>query len=731
MRGTHRLALAATQAVLDRLRDGADVALLHDDRLVPHQAKRRRVGITQVGSQPLRVVDVAQQLALVEATVRIDAALVGSEVGDLVVGQEFQLGDADAVLARDHAVERTRQRHDAGHRLMGVLQHVVVVRVDRQVGVHVAVAGVHVQRHENAAAQHLLVDRLRLVEDRLELAAVEDLAQLGANLRLPRHADRAVLQQVEQVGVRLVHQTIVDGLREVAQTQADQAGACRIHRRVEVVQQILPAGARAAHQLLRLLYAVFEQLGAGDLVGVVGAAQRQVVAREEVLQRVSQLELVLDRQLDVDALDAVGVLAHAVERDHHVFVDLEGVGVLGNRCRTRAIQPEFLARLGAHGHEAFTALAVGQADHFRGGARHGVIVIADDVTDQHHLRKRIALALGGVADRAQVALVQVLQASQDGTALLGLGVEVVLDLDDARHRVSRLAEELQAHSADRLGHAVQNPARAGDDAVAAFLLHTGQARQELVRHVLAQAFLAELAAFDGERFRAQQLAAHRRIAVEPLQFERGDRRIVDLAEVVIEARDFEPVAVRIDHAPPGEVVQRGAPQHGLLAARVHGDVAANARSVDRGRVHGEDETSLFRRFRNAARHHACARIDGRHGVVDARQVGLLDRIQTFQLFGIDDGRERRERHGAAGVAGAAPARDDGQTQLEAAFDDAGDFFLGIGREHHERIFDAPVGGVRHVRDARQAVELDVVLGQGPSGRGGAGHTPGQILPGTP
>ena len=34
-----------------------------------------------------------------------------------------------------------------------------------------------------------------------------------------------------------------------------------------------------------------------------------------------------------------------------------------------------------------------------------------------------------------------------------------------------------------------------------------------------------------------------------------------------------------------------------------------------------------------------------------------------------------------------------------------------GREHHERVLDAPVGGVGHVRDARQAVELDVVLGR--------------------
>ncbi len=385
--------------------------------------------------------------------------------------------------------------------------------------------------------------------------------------------------------------------------------------------------------------------------------------------------------------------------------------MLGDGGGARAVQPELLARLGAHGDEAFAALAVGQADDFRGGARHGIVVVADDVADQHHLREGVALALGGIADRAQVALIQVLQAGQDSAAgFLGLGVEVVLDLDDARDRVARLAEELQAHGADRLGHAVQDPARAGDDAVAAFLLHAGQAGQELVGDVLAEAFLAELAAFDGERLGAQRLAAHGRVAVEPLQLEGGDRRVVDLAQVVVQARDFEPVAVRIDHAPPGQVVQRGAPQHGLLAARVHGDVAADARGVDRGRVHREDETGALGGLRHAARHHAGGRIDGGDGVVDAGQVGHLDRIQALQLFGIDDGRERRQRHGAAGVAGAASARDDGQAKLEAALDDAGHLVFRVRRQHHERVLDAPVGGVGDVRHARQAVELDVVLG---------------------
>jgi hypothetical protein len=100
--------------------------------------------------------------------------------------------------------------------------------------------------------------------------------------------------------------------------------------------------------------------------------------------------------------------------------------------------------------------------------------------------------------------------------------------------------------------------------------------------------------------------------------------------------------------------------------------------------------------------------DGRHLVRHAGQIGLST-APSCSSFSVLMTAERRQRHGAAGVAGAAAARDDGQAQFEAALDQAGDLFLGVRGQHHERVFDAPVGGVGHVRDARQAVELDVVL----------------------
>src|SRR5690606_21350903 len=92
-------------------------------------------------------------------------------------------------------------------------------------------------------------------------------------------------------------------------------------------------------------------------------AERQL-AREIRLELTEQLQLVAERQLDVDAFDGVGVLAHAIERDHHVLVDLESVGVPRDRSGAGAIGPEYPARIGIDGDETLARAAVGDAHHF-------------------------------------------------------------------------------------------------------------------------------------------------------------------------------------------------------------------------------------------------------------------------------------------------------------------------------------------------------------------------------
>src|ERR1019366_1753420 len=136
------------------------------------------------------------------------------------------------------------------------------------------------------------------------------------------------------------------------------------------------------------------------------------------------------------------------------------------------------------------------------------------------------------------------------------------------------------------------------EAVAAFLLDAGQAGEELVGDVLAETHLPKDGAGNVEPFAALELLA---AGVEILDLEPRARRIVDLAEVVMEASPLEPLRIGRDHAPRSKIVERRAPEHRLLAAGVHGDVAADARGLGRGRIDGEDVAGVLGRVGDALR----------------------------------------------------------------------------------------------------------------------------------
>ena len=229
---------------------------------MPHQAEAGRVGIGQVGRQ----CQVLQQLALVEAALRVDARLVLRKVADFRLAQEFQLGDAYAVLARDHAIQRTGQRHDAFDAGVRGLQHLVVVTVDRDVGMHVAVTGMHVQRRPDPALEHVLVDRVALLEDGGEGVAGEDGRERVAQLRLPACAQAMVLQLREQD--------------------------------LDVLQPAAPLLANLRDQRQCLAHPILQQFDGRDFHGIAGLAQRQIAVREEACERIAQRDGLLRASQD-------------------------------------------------------------------------------------------------------------------------------------------------------------------------------------------------------------------------------------------------------------------------------------------------------------------------------------------------------------------------------------------------------------------------------------------------
>ena len=104
---------------------------------------------------------------------------------------------------------------------------------------------------------------------------------------------------------------------------------------------------------------------------------------------------------------------------------------------------------------------------------------------------------------------------------------------------------------------------------------------------------------------------------------------MDLAHVVVDARDFQPIALRIDHAPPGEVINRGAPEHGLLAARIHGDIAAHARGIRGCGIDRKHQTRRIGGIGHAACHHTGATENGGHRILHPWQGHTLDRTKGF------------------------------------------------------------------------------------------------------
>src|SRR5690606_24495284 len=307
--GTHRLALAAAQTVLDRVRNISDLAALHDERLVAQQIEAGRPGVTQVGTR--------HELAGIEAALRVDTALVVLEGLQLFLSQKLVLGQADAVFAGNHAVEVARDLHDASHRLVGFLQHAVVIRVDRDVGVYVAVAGMHVQSHKDPALQHAVVYVLDGGQHSGAIGAgIEPLHQ-GTHFGLPRNTDGVVLYHVENAGVGLLDQAL--GERIVQRLEADTRERVQRlrQRRIQVLQQPAPALAYAAEGGKCIAGAARQDLLAGvfDVVQVLDLAHGQL-APQDSLDLTKQAQLVARGQLDVDALDVVRVLAHAIQRDH-------------------------------------------------------------------------------------------------------------------------------------------------------------------------------------------------------------------------------------------------------------------------------------------------------------------------------------------------------------------------------------------------------------------------------
>ena len=119
MSAAHGLAFAAAQAVFNGIGDFAQLRLLHNQAFKAQQLKRWRVGVAQICA--------AHQLVAIEMPFGVYFGFVVPKRLHFGVGEKFQLGNTDAVFARNHAVQAAGDVHNAGDRLMRGLQHFVII----------------------------------------------------------------------------------------------------------------------------------------------------------------------------------------------------------------------------------------------------------------------------------------------------------------------------------------------------------------------------------------------------------------------------------------------------------------------------------------------------------------------------------------------------------------------------------------------------------------------------
>ena len=112
--------------------------------------------------------------------------------------QKFDFRETDTVLTGNGASEPLYGFHHQLHGFFAELHHLIVVGIERNVGVDIAVAGMHVQRDEYAASEDLVVDFIDLGSDFFKRITAENTVEFTADLPLPGNPQHSVINRIKE-----------------------------------------------------------------------------------------------------------------------------------------------------------------------------------------------------------------------------------------------------------------------------------------------------------------------------------------------------------------------------------------------------------------------------------------------------------------------------------------------------------------------------------------------------
>ena len=186
VRRTNGFTFATAQAIFNHLRNAGNLRIFQYQRFRWKQMKRWRISIAQICPW--------HEFAAIKMSLWVNFFFVSTKRRDFIVIQIFQFRQPNAVFSGNNTTQRFCKHHNPRNRGVGCCNHFRIIRIDRNICVHIAIARMHVKRHKNARTQDFFMNFFQDIAHRRKNFAIKTLKKRLSDFSLPRCHNAVVSQ---------------------------------------------------------------------------------------------------------------------------------------------------------------------------------------------------------------------------------------------------------------------------------------------------------------------------------------------------------------------------------------------------------------------------------------------------------------------------------------------------------------------------------------------------------
>ncbi len=134
-------------------------------------------------------------------------------------------------------------------------------------------------------------------------------------------------------------------------------------------------------------------------------SHRRQILMQKIFQRLDDADLIFSGLLDIDPFNIFTVFRQTLQGNHHVLIDLEGIGMGRDGRGPRPVQPEAVPGLRTDGDETFGLASIGDTHDIGHCRAQQALIVTGHIQQQHHLGQLGSGRLGGIINRSQITFI--------------------------------------------------------------------------------------------------------------------------------------------------------------------------------------------------------------------------------------------------------------------------------------------------------------------------------------